>query len=164
MSAEFSNAYQEILLDNLMSIIKQNFVFQTQLKLTENAGKEKNELQNQYNELLAKYNSIEGEIKNIESYKAKANVNDSAHSEKQRIQAALNEQMKKNTGLINELEERKQEIQQLKEYISKLEEIAPSSKLKKINPEKVVAKEPEPVVKETAPTDLFKVLTDGSAF
>ena len=164
MSAEFSNAYQEILLDNLMSIIKQNFVFQTQLKLTENAGKEKNELQNQYSELLAKYNSIENEVKNIESYKAKASVNDSAHSEKQRIQAALNEQMKKNTGLITELEERKQEIQQLKEYISKLEEIAPSSKLKKINLQKVVKKEPEPVVVEPAPTDLFKVLTDGSSF
>ena len=36
MSVEFSNTYQEILLDNLVSIIKQNFVFQTQLKLAEN--------------------------------------------------------------------------------------------------------------------------------
>ena len=42
MSVEFSNAYQEILLDNLMSIIKQNFVFQTQLKMTEDVGKQKN--------------------------------------------------------------------------------------------------------------------------
>ncbi len=39
MSVEFSNAYQEILLDNLVAIIKQNFVFQTQLKLAENTGK-----------------------------------------------------------------------------------------------------------------------------
>ena len=41
MSVEFSNAYQEILLDNLMSIIKQNFIFQTQLKLAESSGKQK---------------------------------------------------------------------------------------------------------------------------
>jgi predicted RNase H-like nuclease (RuvC/YqgF family) len=163
MSVEFSNAYQEILFDNLMSIIKQNFVFQTQLKMTENIGKQREELQNQYNELLAKYNSVEGEIKNIESYKAKANVNDSAHQEKQRIQAALNEQMKKNSGLIKELENKDQEIVKLKEYITKLEEIAPNSKLKKINPEKVVAKEPEAVV-EPAPIDIFKALTNGSSF
>lgn len=163
MSVEFSNAYQEILFDNLMSIIKQNFIFQTQLKLAEDVGKEKTELQNQYNELLAKYNSIESEIKNMESYKAKANVNDSAHQEKQRIQSALNDQMKKNAGFVKELEDKNQEIEKLKEYVLKLEEIAPNSKLKKINPEKVTVKEPEPVV-EPAPTDIFKVLTDGSAF
>jgi hypothetical protein len=50
MSVEFSNAYQEILLDNIVSIIKQNFIFQTQLKLTENSGKAKDELQARYDE------------------------------------------------------------------------------------------------------------------
>ena len=45
MSVEFSNAYQEILLDNLVAIIKQNFVFQTQLKLAEDSGKAKDEIQ-----------------------------------------------------------------------------------------------------------------------
>lgn len=163
MSVEFSNAYQEILFDNLMSIIKQNFIFQTQLKMGEGVSKDKEELQSKYNELLAKYNSIEIEVKNIESYKAKANVNDSAHQEKSRIQGALNDQMRKNAGLVKELEEKNQEIEKLKEYILKLEEIAPNSKLKKINPEKVVEKKPEPIV-EPAPTDIFKVLTDGSSF
>lgn len=163
MSVEFSNAYQEILLDNLMAIIKQNFIFQTQLKMGEGVGKDKEELQSKYNELLAKYNSIEIEVKNIESYKAKANVNDSAHQEKSRIQGALNDQMRKNAGLIAELEDKNQEIEKLKEYILKLEEIAPNSKLKKINPEKAIVKEPEPIV-EPAPTDIFKVLTDGSSF
>ena len=43
MSVEFSNTYQEILLDNLVSIIKQNFIFQTQLKLAENGNKDKSE-------------------------------------------------------------------------------------------------------------------------
>mgnify|MGYP003345724111 FL=1 len=51
MSVEFSNAYQEILFDNLVSIIKQNFMFQTQLKLAEDTGKVKEELQAKYNEL-----------------------------------------------------------------------------------------------------------------
>ena len=48
MSVEFSNTYQDILLDNLVSIIKQNFIFQTQLKLAESTGKDKTELQNSY--------------------------------------------------------------------------------------------------------------------
>ena len=71
--------------------------------------------------------------------------------------------MKKNAGFVKELEDKNQEIEKLKEYVLKFEEIAPNSKLKKINPEKVTVKEPEPVV-EPAPTDIFKVLTDGSAF
>jgi len=39
MSVEFSNAYQEILLDNFNSVIKQNMMFQTQLKMAEEAQK-----------------------------------------------------------------------------------------------------------------------------
>ena len=39
MSVEFSNAYQEILLDNFNSVIKQNLMFQTQLKMAEEAQK-----------------------------------------------------------------------------------------------------------------------------
>ena len=57
MSVEFSNAYQEILLDNLVAIIKQNFIFQTQIKLSENSSKEKEELQIKLNDLIEKYNS-----------------------------------------------------------------------------------------------------------
>jgi len=52
MSVEFSNAYQEILLDNLVAIIKQNFIFQTQLKLAEDSGKATAEIQAKYNELI----------------------------------------------------------------------------------------------------------------
>ena len=39
MSVEFSNAYQEILLDNFNSVIKQNMLFQTQLRMSEEAQK-----------------------------------------------------------------------------------------------------------------------------
>ena len=50
MSVEFSNTYQEILFDNLISIIKQNFIFQTQLKIAEESGKVTAEIQTKYNE------------------------------------------------------------------------------------------------------------------
>jgi len=145
MSVEFSNAYQEILLDNLMAIIKQNFVFQTQLKLAEETGKAKSELQAKYDELM----------------KSRLNVNDTAHEEKTRIQGALNDVMKKKSGLEKELQERNTEIAELKEYISKLEGIVPQSKLKKINLEKVIDEK----IEEQPVSDLFTIkANDGSSF
>ena len=162
MSAEFSNVYQEILLDNLMSIIKQNFIFQTQLKLTEDIGKQKAELEVKYNELIASVGSMQNKLEEAERVKSIAQSNDSAHQEKQRIQAALNSEMKRSSGLTKEIEDKEAEIGKLKEYILKLEEIAPASKLKKINPEKAIEL---PKIEEPAPVNLFAIKeNDGSSF
>ena len=162
MSVEFSNAYQEILLDNLMSIIKQNFIFQTQLKLVEDVGKQKAELQAKYDELIGSYDSMQTRLDEAERLRSISKSNDSAHQEKQRIQAALNDTMKKNAGLVKEIEDKNTEINKLKEYITKLEEIAPVSKLKKINPEKAIE---TPKIEEPAPVDLFAIKeNNGSSF
>jgi hypothetical protein len=151
---EFSNAYQEILLDNLVSIIKQNFIFQTQLKLAEESGKLKAEIETKYNDLLKAHESLK-------DIKAKVDINASAHEEKSRLQGALNDIMKKNAQIKKDLEEKEMEILILKEYIEKLETIAPSSKLKKINPEKFIEEKP---VEQPAP-DLFAIkANDGSSF
>ena len=162
MSVEFSNAYQEILLDNLMSIIKQNFVFQTQLKLVEDVGKQKSELEAKYNELIANVSSMQTKLNEAEKATSIAKSNSSAHEEKQRVQSALNEEMKKNSKLTKEIEEKNIEISNLKEYILKLEENISVSKLKKLNPEKasdILEK------KEPAPVDLFVLkANDGSSF
>ena len=166
MSVEFSNAYQEILLENLMTIIKQNFMFQTQLKLTEDAGKQRAELEAKYNEVVNQWNSVQSQLEEIESYKQRASNNTSAHQEKTRIQTALNDEMKKSSELKVKLEEKEGEISKLNEYISKLEEIAPMSKLKKINPDKIVPLIPAAVaIEEPAPMNLFKIeADDGSSF
>lgn len=120
MSVEFSNAYQEILLDNLLSIIKQNFVFQTQIKMTENIVNEKQELQKRYDNLLNEKNTL----------------NSSSSEEKSRIQQALNDTMKKNSLLSKENTSLKDELEILKQHIAKLEENIPATKLKKIVNEK----------------------------
>lgn len=156
MSVEFSNTYQEILLDNLVSIIKQNFVFQTQLKLTENVGKEKAELQAKFDEVNSKYDAIKNDAESIEQLRARADLGNSVLAEKERIQIALNDTMKKNVVLIKKIEEKETEISKLKEYIAKLEEIAPSSKLKKVE----IEKKKEPVV--TAKP--IEKVVDGSSF
>ena len=154
MSVEFSNAYQEILLDNLVAIIKQNFVFQTQLKLAEDSGKATAEIQAKYNELLQAYEAVK-------DLKTKVDVNASAHEDKSRLQGALNDTMKQNTALQKQLEEKNTEIAGLNEYIEKLESIATPSKLKKLNPEKFI----EENIVEQPVSNLFAIkVNDGSSF
>ena len=154
MSVEFSNAYQEILLDNLVAIIKQNFVFQTQLKLAEDSGKATAEIQARYDELIRAHEALK-------DFKAKADVNASAHEDKSRLQGALNDTMKQNTTLQKKLEDKTTEIAGLKEYIEKLESIATPSKLKKLNPEKFT----EENIVEQPVSNLFAIkVNDGSSF
>lgn len=147
MSVEFSNAYQEILLDNLVAIIKQNFVFQTQLKLAEDVGKAKEEIQLKYNELLQAHETLK-------DFKIKSDINTTAHEEKSRLQSALNDMMKKNSALQKDIESKNKEIEALKEYTKKLETITSVSKLKKINLEN----KSEQIKNST------EIIADGSSF
>jgi chromosome segregation ATPase len=177
MSVEFSNTYQEILLDNLMSIIKQNFMFQTQLKLVEDTGTQKAELEAKLAEAQNQYNAIRPLVEEIESYKQRALQNTSAHQEKDRIQSALNDYMRKHADLeivlgqkdseiVKIKSEKDSEISKLKEYIDKLEQAVPISKLKKINPDKKF-EEPTPapvLLLEEPPVTTKKEVIDGSSF
>ena len=140
MSVEFSNTYQEILLDNLVSIIKQNFIFQTQLKLAENGNKDKTELQEKYDTLFSQYESLKSQTPELEALRLRVNTNAGAHEEKSRIQSALNDEMRKSVELKGQLEvksselaEKTQEIVDLKNQILKLESSIPTPKLKKSN-------------------------------
>ena len=158
MSVEFSNTYQEILLDNLVSIIKQNFIFQTQLKLAENGNKNKSELQEKYDTLFSQYESVKSQTPELEALRLRVDTNAGAHEEKSRIQSALNDEMQKSVMLKRELEvksdelakktielevksselityqsEKSQEITDLKRQILKLESSIPVTKPKKSN-------------------------------
>jgi chromosome segregation ATPase len=140
MSVEFSNTYQEILLDNLVSIIKQNFIFQTQLKLAEGGNKDKAELQEKYDTLFSQYESLKSQTPELEALKLRVDTNAGAHEEKSRIQSALNDEMRKNVELKGQLEVKSselagktQEIVDLKNQILKLESSIPTPKLKKSN-------------------------------
>ena len=140
MSVEFSNTYQEILLDNLVSIIKQNFIFQTQLKLAENGNKDKSELQEKYDTLFSQYESLKSQTPELEALRLRVDTNAGAHEEKSRIQSALNDEMRKSVELKRQLEVKSseltgkiQEIVDLRNQILKLESLIPVSKPKKSN-------------------------------
>jgi chromosome segregation ATPase len=140
MSVEFSNTYQEILLDNLVSIIKQNFIFQTQLKLAEGGNKDKAELQEKYDTLFSQYESLKSQTPELEALRLRVDTNAGAHEEKSRIQSALNDEMRKSVELKGQLEAKSselagktQEIIDLKNQILKLESSIPTPKPKKSN-------------------------------
>ena len=140
MSVEFSNTYQEILLDNLVSIIKQNFIFQTQLKLAEGGNKDKAELQEKYDTLFSQYESLKSQTPELEALRLRVDTNAGAHEEKSRIQSALNDEMRKSVELKGQLEvksselaRQQQEIVDLKNQILKLESSIPTPKPKKSN-------------------------------
>jgi len=168
MSVEFSNAYQEVLIENIDSILKQNFMFQARLKLFEKQVNGQAELQAKLDDVTAKYQDVLGQVGKAEQYKIRAESNDTIVQEKNRIQSALNDTMIKVSGLESSLEAKQKdilnkdaELLDLKIYISKLEEIIPATKLKKINTVK-----PEEILSiDSAVSDLFKIKVDeGSTF
>lgn len=177
MSVEFSNAYQEILLENLMGVIKQNFLFQTQLKLNEGLEKQKNELMVQLEDIKTQFASIQNQTSELNVYKMKAEQNSAAHEEKSRIQSALNEELKKSNALQSELDQRKndigrlenekkvlsdqkeKEISELKSKISQLEELVPVTKLKKLSREQP-KEEPKQEVKKVEEIKKVEVAID----
>lgn len=132
MSVEFSNAYQEILLENLLMVIKQNFVFQTQLKLSENVGKQSAELQKQLEEITTLYNNTKKDSELLAQYKLKAESNVQSHEEKTRIQTALNEEMRNKKLLETQLQEKLKNIEELERKVELLQTAIPETKLKKL--------------------------------
>jgi chromosome segregation ATPase len=115
MSVEFSNAYQEILLDNFNSVIKQNLMFQTQLKISEEAQKN-NKSDEKINLLNGEYDVLKSDydiaLKKISDLEVRANVGQSLHDEKTRIQAALNDELRKSSILNEKILEQSKTIEE----------------------------------------------------
>ena len=189
----FINAYNEIIFDNLSAILRQNIMFQTQLKLLEEQVKEIPKLQEQ----LAQFSSIGNEKSELENKLASetGNLNNrineltnelnsknnqlqslqASDANSHRLQTALNTQaaeIDRLTTRINSFEsetnQNKQnfesEIAKKDDYISQLEEMLPNSKKKKLGIEI-----PEPVkVEEIIPQKnnnvTLKAVANGGTF
>jgi len=163
MDVNFVNAYTEVLTENFDAVIKQNMLLQAKLKVNEKESKVKDELQARLQEVLNEKKELENKIEILnatvvrtENIRYKANETDSLSAEKTRIQQALNETMREVENLKKEIEtkskqnkevlkEKDGEISRLNDYIKTLEEMLPTSKLRKVNPEAAAARKPEPI-------------------
>ncbi len=132
MSVEFSNAYQEVLLENLDVILKQNFMMQARLKLFEKETNLRAEMQAKIDELTAKHQEALEQIGQTQHYRTQAESNDAIVQEKTRIQSALNDTMRELGATKNSLDSITQqlnlkniEVEEMKSRISELEKLIP---------------------------------------
>jgi chromosome segregation ATPase len=162
----FINAYNEVILDNLTAIMKQNFMFQTQMKfLEERVSKipemenklasvetDKNDKQEEYNRLLNDKNNLANEVSSlkheIENKNSIIQNNVTTDNDKHRLQTAVNEQAGEIEKLKNRIESMEKEIDSNKTYTTQLEEMLPNSKKKKLGIEVIEETSPKVEVKK----------------
>ena len=175
--ANFINAYNEVILDNLTAIMKQNFMFQTQMKFLEErvstipALEEKGKLYdfvvNEKSELQNKISSLTSENENKDNIIKNSNNSD---ADKHRLQTALNEQAKELEKLSNKVTDVENDIADKNYYIKQLEDMLPNSKRKKLGLEIEIPKEEIEEVKSTEKVSvkednvILKVESAGGTF
>ena len=167
MSVEFSNAYQEVLLENLDVILKQNFMMQTKLKLFEKEANLRAEMQAKIDDLTVKNQEVLQQVEQTQHYRVQAESNDAIVQEKSRIQSALNDTMRelgatKNSldSITQELNLKNKEVVEMKSRISELEKLVPPAPkvVKKIT----VKTEEKPVEISATETNKLEVEVGGT--
>ena len=171
MSVEFSNAYQEVLLENLDAILKQNFMFQARIKLFEKEANSKAELQAKLDDVTAKYQNVLEQVGVAEQYKTRADDNDAIVQEKTRIQSALNDTMRELASCKGVLEVKDKEVlakntelEQLKSRIVELEKLIPPEPAPKVVKKLTVKSEEIKPIDSVPNTPLKIKVDDGSSF
>ena len=114
MDVQFINSYNEVLFDNFVSVLKQNILFQTNIKILEEKLQKALELQKDIDDLSNIRNEYNAALDNIGKLQAQLNQKDqqlsSMHSndaEKYRLQSAVNDLMRQNAELENQINELK---------------------------------------------------------
>ena len=167
MSVDFSNAYHEVLLENLDVILKQNFMMQTKLKLFEKETNIRAEMQAKIDDLTVKNQEVLQQVEQTQHYRVQAESNDAIVQEKSRIQSALNDTMRelgttKNSldSITQELNLKNKEVEEMKSRISELEKLVPPAPkvVKKIT----VKTEEKPVEISATETEKIKVEVGGT--
>ena len=161
MSVEFSNAYQEVLLENLDVILKQNFMMQARLKLFEKETNLRAEMQAKIDELTVKHQEALEQIGQTQHFKVQAESNEAIVQEKTRIQSALNDTMRELGTTKSALEARQKEIEEMNSKISELEKLVPVAP-KVIKKATVKAIEEKPVEISATETNKVRVEAGGT--
>jgi len=175
MDGKFLSTYNEVILDNFDAVLKQNFMFQTQIKILEEQIKEKSGLETKLASLSSEKNDIVELRAEIDGLKTELdnknlaiqNLNNT-DNERHRLQTAVNNQMKEIEGLKSQVgslqsdkdsevlsvkSQKDSEIKLLKDkekeqlnYIAQLEEMLPNSKKKKLGID--IPEEQKPTIEE----------------
>lgn len=158
---QFVQKYNEVLLENFNAVLKQNFMFQTQIALSGDEAKKHEDyeiIKSEVAKLIQENTNLRNEItaKNneINSKNAIIQTNTNTDGDRHRLQTALNKQSKdislleaKKSELEKTLEKNKEEfkiilstreeemqkvIDEQSQYIKQIEDMLPNSKKKKL--------------------------------
>lgn len=153
MDGKFLDVYNEVVLENFYAVLKQNFMFQTQLKFAEENTKKVGELEKKLATLAsenADANILREEIKTLKETISQKDAiiqsSSNTDNERHRLQTAVNNQMKEVEGLKKTIDDLQKQRKDQQEYVTQLEEMLPNSKKKKLGIE--IPEEPKPIKEE----------------
>lgn len=153
MDGKFLDVYNEVVLENFYAVLKQNFMFQTQLKFAEENTKKVGELEKQLADLSSEKNDVVKLKEQIDNLKNEitnkdALIQSSANTdnERHRLQTAVNNQMKEIEGFKKTIGDLQKQQKDQQAYVTQLEEMLPNSKKKKLGIE--IPEEPKPIKEE----------------
>ena len=116
----FLNTYTEVMLENVTSVIKQNFMFQTQLKLAETKLAQLDDAKKQADNLLIQNRELQSKVNELTSLTGSyKNVAD----DKSRLQVSLNETSQAKNQLQADLNAAQQELTRLRGQVSQFDEL-----------------------------------------
>ena len=174
MDGKFLDVYNEVILDNFNAVLKQNFMFQTQLKFAEEKAKEVGELEKKLATLTSENsdaNILREEIKTlnerISQKEAIIQSSSNTDNERHRLQTAVNNQMKEIEGLKKTIGDLQQQQKDQQTYVTQLEEMLPNSKKKKLGielPEEPKPIKEEPITLNKEDDNILKFASTGGSF
>ena len=174
MDGKFLDVYNEVILENFNAVLKQNFMFQTQLKFAEEKVKEVGELEKKLATLTSENsdaNILREEIKTlnerISQKEAIIQSSSNTDNERHRLQTAVNNQMKEIEGLKKTIGDLQQQQKDQQTYVTQLEEMLPNSKKKKLGielPEEPKPTKEEPITLNKEDDNILKFASTGGSF
>ena len=174
MDGKFLDVYNEVILENFNAVLKQNFMFQTQIKFAEEKAKEVGELEKKLATLTSENsdaNILREEIKTlnerISQKEAIIQSSSNTDNERHRLQTAVNNQMKEIEGLKKTIGDLQQQQKDQQTYVTQLEEMLPNSKKKKLGielPEEPKPIKEEPITLNKEDDNILKFASTGGTF
>lgn len=173
---KFLTHYNETVIENFISVVKQNLLFQAQIRGLEEHLKIIPELQKsaeQFEELKVEIVGLKEDNTNLknqlESKKAIVENADKIDTDRFRLQTAVNTQMREISGYKETIENLQNQLKKETEYTKQLEEMLPKTAKKKLGIEIVEQVTKEEVLKtESLPLNNteknIKVESSGGTF
>ena len=174
MDGKFLDVYNEVILDNFNAVLKQNFMFQTQIKFAEEKAKEVGELEKKLAVLTSENSDANILREEINALKETVSQKDAiiqsssnTDNERHRLQTAVNNQMKEIEGLKKTIGDLQQQQKDQQTYVTQLEEMLPNSKKKKLGielPEEPKPIKEEPITLNKEDDNILKFASTGGSF